>query len=72
MTQNNRIERLVMLRLSLILHLFIGSTLAGSAVIAALLIGQDTLRPILIAAALGFIAAFPVSYIVARRLYELR
>lgn len=72
MTQNNRIESLVMLRLSLILHLFIGSTLAGSAVIAALLIGQDTLRPILIAAALGFIAAFPVSYIVARRLYELR
>ncbi|MGR3548300.1 MAG: CTP synthetase [Roseovarius sp.] len=61
-----------MLRLSLILHLFIGSTLAGSAVIAALLIGQDTLRPILIAAALGFIAAFPVSYIVARKLYELR
>jgi putative flippase GtrA len=72
MTQNNRIESLVMLRLSLILHLFIGSTLAGSAVIAALLIGQDTLRPILIAAALGFIAAFPLSYIVARRLYELR
>ncbi len=72
MTQNNRIESLVMLRLSLILHLFIGSTLAGSAVIAALLIGQDTLRPILIAAALGFIAAFPVSYIVARKLYELR
>lgn len=72
MTQNNHIESLVMLRLSLILHLFIGSTLAGSAVIAALLIGQDTLRPILIAAALGFIAAFPVSYIVARKLYELR
>ncbi len=72
MTQNNRIESLVMLRLSLILHLFIGSTLAGSAVIAALLIGQDTLRPILIAAALGFIAAFPVSYIVARKLYGLR
>lgn len=72
MTQNNHIESLVMLRLSLILHLFIGSTLAGSAVIAALLIGQDTLRPILIAAALGFIAAFPVSYIVARKLYGLR
>mgnify|MGYP001348307228 FL=1 len=72
MTQNNHIESLVMLRLSLILHLFIGSTLAGSAVIAALLIGQDTLRPILIAAFLGFIAAFPVSYIVAKKLYALR
>ncbi len=61
-----------MLRLGLILHLFIGSTLSGSAVIAALVIGQDTLQPILIAALLGFIAAFPVSYIVAKKLYTLR
>ncbi|ARE85266.1 CTP synthetase [Roseovarius mucosus] len=61
-----------MLRLGLILHLFIGSTLSGSAVIAALVMGQDTLKPILVAALLGFIAAFPVSYIVARKLYELR
>ena len=61
-----------MLRLSLILHLFIGSTLAGSAVIAALVMGQDTLKPILIAAALGFFAAFPVSYLVAKKLYDLR
>lgn len=61
-----------MLRLGLILHLFIGSTLAGSAVIAALVMGQDTLRPILIAALLGFIAAVPVSYIVAKKLYDLR
>ena len=61
-----------MLRLRLILHLFIGSTLSGSAVIAALVMGQDTLRPILIAALLGFIAAVPVSYIVAKKLYDLR
>lgn len=61
-----------MLRLGLILHLFIGSTLAGSAVVAVLAMGQDTLQPILIAAAVGFIAAFPVSYIVAKKLYDLR
>lgn len=61
-----------MLRLGLILHLFIGSTLSGSAVIAALAMGQDTLQPILIAAALGFIAAFPVTYVVTKKLYELR
>jgi predicted PurR-regulated permease PerM len=59
-----------MLRLGFILHLFIGSTLAGSAVIAALVIGQDTLAPILIAAALGFAAAIPVTWIVAKKLYE--
>jgi len=59
-----------MLRLGFILHLFIGSTLAGSCVIAALVIGQDTLTPILVAAALGFVAAFPVTYVVTKKLYE--
>ncbi len=59
-----------MFRLAFILHLFIGSTLAGSAVIAALTMGQDSLQPILIAAAIGFLAAFPVTWLVARKLYE--
>lgn len=58
-----------MLRLALILHLFIGSTLVGIAVIVALVIGLDTLRPILAAAALGFVVAVPVSWGVARKLY---
>ena len=61
-----------MLRLGFILHLFIGSTLAGSAVVAALVIGQDTLVPILIAAGLGFLAAFPVTYVVTKKLYRDR
>ncbi|PRZ48932.1 CTP synthetase [Tritonibacter scottomollicae] len=58
-----------MLRLALILHIFIGSTLAGSAVIAALVTGYSTLWSILIAALAGFIAAVPVSAIIARKLY---
>lgn len=61
-----------MIWLMLILHLFIGSTLAGSFVIAALAAGFDTLQPILIAAAVGFVAAFPVSWVVSKKLYELR
>ncbi len=61
-----------MLRLAFILHLFIGSTLAGSAVIAALVMGQDSPQTILIAAGVGFLAAFPVTWLVARRLYGLR
>ena len=61
-----------MLRLGFILHLFIGSTIAGSAVIAALVIGRDTLMPILIAAALGFVTAFPVTCVVTKKLYEGR
>ncbi len=59
-----------MLRLGLILHLFIGSTLAGIGVIAALVSGFDTLYPILITAALGFVLAVPVTWLVTRALYE--
>jgi len=59
-----------MFRLALILHIFIGSTIAGSAIIAALVMGQDTLVPIATAGIVGFFAAFLVSYIIARKLYE--
>lgn len=59
-----------MLRLGFILHLFIGSTLAGSAVIGSLVLGHDTMTPILIAAAIGFVAAFPVTYLVTRKLTQ--
>ena len=57
-----------MLPLLLILHIFIGSALAGAAVIAALAMGYQTLGAILIAAGLGFLAAFPVSYAVLRKI----
>lgn len=61
-----------MLALSLILHIFIGATLAGSAVIAALASGYDTLQPILIAAAVGFVASIPINWYVARQLSSRR
>jgi putative flippase GtrA len=61
-----------MVWLGLILHLFIGSTLAGIAVIAALVVGLDTLTPILVAAAIGFVVAFPVTYVVTKMLYQSR
>ncbi|SLN75207.1 CTP synthetase [Ruegeria meonggei] len=57
-----------MLPLMLIVHIFLGSTLAGSAVIAVLSMGYTTLTPILIAAGAGFVAAFPASYLVARKM----
>jgi hypothetical protein len=56
--------------LILILHIFIGATLSGIAVIVALLMGASTLTPILIAAAIGFIAAFPVAYLMAARMSQ--
>ncbi len=54
--------------LTLILHIFLGSTLAGSAVIAVLAMGYSAWTTILIAAVVGFVAAFPVSFMVARKL----
>lgn len=58
------------LMLVLILHIFIGSTVAGSAVVVALATGYDTLAPILITAGIGFLAAFPVSWYVVKRISD--
>ena len=55
-----------MLRLASVLYSLIATTLAGSAVVAALVAGQDTLWPIVIAAAMGALVALPVSLAVAR------
>lgn len=60
-----------MLRLASMLYLLIGTTLAGSAVVAALVAGQDTLKPILIAAILGFVAAVPVTWLVAKKVTSI-
>ncbi|WP_193141871.1 MULTISPECIES: CTP synthetase [unclassified Meridianimarinicoccus] len=57
-----------MFRLALLLHIVIGATLAGTAIVVALVLGYDTLTPILIAAGLGFLAAIPASVVVARAL----
>ena len=57
-----------MARLALLLFVVIGATLAGTLIVAALVAGLDTARPIIIAAALGFVAAVPVSIFVARQL----
>lgn len=60
-----------MLPLLLVVHIFLGATIAGSAVIAALTFGFDTTTPIVAAAVIGFLAAFPASWYVAKKLNEL-
>ncbi|WP_261385962.1 DUF4407 domain-containing protein [Tateyamaria omphalii] len=57
--------------LFLVLHIFIGATMAGTGVIAALSMGYGTVGPILIAAAIGFVASFPVTWIVQKRITSL-
>ncbi|MBF9034042.1 CTP synthetase [Rhodobacterales bacterium HKCCE2091] len=57
-----------MARLALLLFFVIGTTLAGSFMVAGLAMGLDTTRPIVVAATLGFLLAVPVSWWVARRI----
>ncbi|MCA0922270.1 CTP synthetase [Pseudooceanicola nanhaiensis] len=59
-----------MMRLASILFSLISTTLAGTAVIAVLVAGYDTLVPILAAAATGFVLALPVSWFVAKKMVE--
>lgn len=55
-----------MLRLASVLYSIVATSLAGSAVVAALVAGYDSWQSILVAAALGAGMALPVSYVVAR------
>ena len=57
-----------MLHLILLLHLFLGSTLAGVGVIVALLLGADSLFALLGAAGVGFVLAFPLSALIAKKI----
>ena len=57
-----------MFQLTMILFSVIGTALAGSAVIAVLTMGYDTLQPILLAAGAGALAAVPLSWVIAKRL----
>lgn len=57
-----------MFRLASIIYSFIGTTLAGSAVVVALTMGFYSWQPILVAAALGAVLALPVSWIIANRM----
>lgn len=59
-----------MTRLAGILFSLISTTLMGSAVVAALTMGKDTLTPILIAAAIGFVAAIPVTWVVSKKIVD--
>lgn len=57
-----------MLRLMMILFSIISTTLMGVAIMVVLVMGLDTLQPIVVAAALGSVAAVPVSWLVAKQI----
>ncbi|WP_439103182.1 CTP synthetase [Celeribacter marinus] len=58
-------------RLAGILFSLISTTLMGVAVVVALTIGMDTLKPILVAAAIGFVVAIPITWIVSKKIVDL-
>ena len=59
-----------MIRLATILYSLIATTLAGTAVVVVLTAGYGTLVPIVAAAAVGATLALPVSYLIAREVYQ--
>ncbi|WP_319824698.1 CTP synthetase [Thalassovita sp.] len=59
-----------MLRLASILYSLIGTSLAGTLVIAALTLGYGTLQPIIAAAAIGFVLALPAAWIIAKMIID--
>lgn len=60
-----------MIRLASILYSIIATTLAGSGVIAVLVMGYVSFPPILMAAAVGALLALPISYMVVRKITHL-
>ncbi|MCT4577803.1 CTP synthetase [Donghicola sp.] len=59
-----------MFRLATTLFSLISTTLMGTFIVVVLVMGYDTLVPILIAAAVGFVAALPISWFIAKQIYE--
>lgn len=55
-----------MFYLTLILHIFIGATLAGVGIVVVLVSGMSGAWPLVAAVVAGFILAFPAAWLVAR------
>jgi predicted PurR-regulated permease PerM len=57
-----------MTRLMMILFSMISTTLMGAGMIAAPTIGYDTLNPLLIAIAIGFVLSIPATWFIAKQI----
>lgn len=58
-------------RLMWVLHAVVSTTLMGIGVTAVLAANMQGWKPIVIAAAIGFVVALPVSWLVARKIEAL-
>jgi len=57
--------------LSLIVYIFVGATLAGSFMVAALTAGLTTAQPLIYAAVAGFVAGAPAAWVIAKKIRAL-
>lgn len=60
-----------MIRLATMLYSIIGTSLAGTGVIVALVVGYDSVAGIVGAAAIGALIGVPFSYVVAQQITKL-
>lgn len=58
-------------RLAFILHFVVSATMMGMLVTAALAMGRDDGRSILLAALAGFVLAVPTSWLIARKITHI-
>ncbi len=60
-----------MLKLVAVIYIVSGATLAGIFMIAALVAGYDSAKPIIYAVTIGFLVALPVTWLVAKKINDM-
>lgn len=56
----------------ILLFTIVSAVLMGSFMVAALVMGFDTAKPVIISVVLGFVVAMPISWILAQKLNQKR
>ncbi|MBK8375669.1 hypothetical protein [Sphingorhabdus sp.] len=59
-------------RLMFALFFVVATTLMGSAIVAVLTVNMGTSKPIMLAAAAGFVLAIPVTWFISHRIIKFR
>lgn len=53
-----------------LVYIFVGATLAGSFMVAALTMNMSTMTPVLYSSLAGFVVAIPVAWVIAKKIRE--
>ena len=58
--------------IAILLFTIVSAVLMGSFMVAALVMGFNTAKPVIISVVLGFVVAMPISWILAQKLNQKR